>query len=136
MPAPIPPCPAQPDAVERDAAGSDTAASVRAEPRPAAPASRPAPARPVREPVSQSLFDLPYEAPSPLTGLPHDPPRPPPLSSASPPSPAARPALPTATFSSPTRSFQVDALAPGVRPSSVNAGGSAANGAAAFNRDL
>jgi hypothetical protein len=131
MSTPVPPCPVQPDAVERGAAVSDTAASVRAEPRAAAPASTRAPARPAREPVSQSLFDLSSEAPS------QDLLRPTPLSSsANPPFPLPRPALPTATPSSPTRSFQPDALAPGVRRGPGNVARSGASGPAELNGDL
>lgn len=127
MPTPVPPCPVQPDAVERDAVGSDMAASVRAEPRAPVTASAPAPARPVREPVSQSLFDFSDEAPPPATDLPHDLLRPTPLSSsASSSSPLPRPALATATPSSSTRSFQPDALAPEVRRGPVNGAGSRA----------
>jgi DNA-binding transcriptional ArsR family regulator len=131
IPVPDSPCPVQPDPAQRDAITPDTVGSAPAE------STTPTPARPLPQSGSQSLFDLSDEPSPSLTVQPNDPPaltpRPP---SSSPSSPRPEPAPPSSLRSSLTRSNRPDALAPGVRPSAINASGSAVNGAAAFNGNL
>jgi hypothetical protein len=110
IPVPDSPCPVQPDPAQRAAITPDTAGSAPAE------YTTPAPARPLPQPGSQSLFDLSDELSPSLTGEPNDPPALTPrrpassLSSALP-----EPAPPSSLRSSLTRSNRPDALAPGVR---------------------
>jgi DNA-binding transcriptional ArsR family regulator len=130
------PCPVQPDPAHQDAIGPDTAAAPPAEPAAPAPAQGPSRASP--QPVSQSLFDLPDEpSPSPAAQPSSEPPLPPPLSpSAQPSHPVPEPALPNNLPPRLARSYQPDALAPGVRRGPVNVAGNRAGGRSALNGNL
>ena len=118
------PCPVEPDAAEGDAVGLTPTGTAGA-----LPASRSAGRT---DSISLSLFDLPDSPPTPdshpLT------PSPDPSTTLS--HPNNRPAFPTPVSPSPTRSYQPDALAPGVRRGPVNVSGNGAGERSALNGNL
>ena len=123
-PCPVAPCPVEPDAAEADAVGLTATESVGASSASRLPGCN--------DSTSLSLFDLPDFPPTPDSQFLITSPDP----STTPPHPNNQTDVPTPVSPTPTRSYQPDALAPGVRRGRVNVPGNGAGERSALNGNL